>query len=554
MPELPCGLNISNASVQSSGAPVHPHENLPDLNAKYTITSEVLGTGSSAVVKKATRKDNSDVNEIAVKFMKVTGDEGLCDVIQREFHLIKELRHPSIVQAYDLFLAPDRSLAALCMQLVRGSTLKDLVKKQGAIQEDTMRPIFKQLISGLSYLHRKRVMHRDLKPDNLLIEDGLEHLRICDFNVARKLAEGRTLTPLITDKHFSAPEVLLCDAKMGERADIWGAGVCLHYALTGGMTLPGISEIEHLPPRQLGQRLLDITEKQRLRWVEKPGLSWESPAVNVLWGCTHPDAYQRPEPYLLMAHPWLSRIEDVTGQEYKKKHMSHTAEAMETCALRVCSTGFGSNLDDNTMKPPFKAGGGMTSKIDSRGNVIVNSPKEVYEEEKKKTQFWTTPNVEGLDMAEEDLFDTSNLDENLYEVSSVVSPHSSQNHSVANSRSNSRRPSFHAFDVRGLSSPKSLASPKSLESPKSPANPASFCSGDLSPKSTRDRETSLQTVTEAPVCTLASALERMAQGTKSSKRTKEKKKKNDGYPGADDKDMILLSEKREEHDHSSAAH
>jgi hypothetical protein len=333
---------------------------------------------------------------------------------------------------------------------------------------------------------------------------------------------------------------------MGERADIWGAGVCLHFALTGGMTLPGILKIEHLPPSKLGERLLSVTEKERLTWIEQPGLSWESPAVNVLWGCTHPDASERPEPSLLMAHPWLSRI-DVPGQEHAKKRTGLSAQAMETCAIRVCSNPFGSN---DVIDLPCKERGG-TTKIDSHGNVIINPAKEVDAQQKsnKANRFWTTPNVENLDMNEEELFDTSKLDPSHYEVeasSGLTSLRSSQ----CNSISSSRRPSV---EIRSLASPNSVASPKFCATPRSldlstlsPTSARRGSKGSASPPSgtRRNSRESLDTVDEVPI-TLAAALERLAQGAGSasmSRDTTKTKKKQSGYPAADGQDLMAMRE------------
>merc|ERR1719191_1313501 len=104
------------------------------------------------------------------------------------------------------------------MQLVEGTTLHDAVKAKGKVAEATMRPLFNQLSSALLYLHSRRITHRDLKPDNILVCSTMDMLFICDFNCAHNLRDSATLTCQVGTMTFSSPELLLGDgAVLGEQ-------------------------------------------------------------------------------------------------------------------------------------------------------------------------------------------------------------------------------------------------------------------------------------------------------------------------------------------------
>jgi serine/threonine protein kinase len=240
------------------------------------------------------------------------GDEELCEVVRKEFKIMKSLRHPNIVKVHDLYFSPNMTKAYLCMDLVRGGTLQGAVERHGKISEATMRPLFEQLASALSYLHCKRITHRDLKPDNLLVSESLDKLYICDFNYARKLADGCTLTNRVGAMAFASPEMLLGTGILGEQMDIWSVGLCLYFALSGGCT-PTKGKKGFADQKAFGEYLANANAAERLEWIRLIGLSKESLVAQVLWACLNPDPSKRPDAMLLLAHPWVSPTDDMDG-------------------------------------------------------------------------------------------------------------------------------------------------------------------------------------------------------------------------------------------------
>jgi serine/threonine protein kinase len=284
------------------------------LHANYIVSGCILGQGTTAVVKRARCKKHG--YEVAVKEAKIYGDEELGEIMRKEFELMKSLRHPNIVEVYDFYLAPNLTKVYLCMQLIEGESLQSCVNARGKILEETMHPLFEQLVSALAYLHCKRITHRDLKPDNVLVCNSMDKLFICDFNTARKLADGGALTNQVGTMLFAPPEMLLGQGLMGEQADIWSVGMCLYFALSGGSTLATGRDFHS--NASFGEYLANASSAKRQQWIASAGISQESSVAQVLWACLNPDAAQRPDATLLLAHPWVTREEDIPSIPHSK--------------------------------------------------------------------------------------------------------------------------------------------------------------------------------------------------------------------------------------------
>lgn len=276
----------------------------PDLLASYEVLPDILGQGTTAVVKRGRRKA-PPYGEVAIKVGNTCTDEERCRLAQQEFELLKSLKHPGIVEVYDFFVAPSMSKSYLVMELVCGHTLQALVGKHGPMKERAVQPLFKQLASVICYLHRKRVIHRDLKPDNLLIDAGLERLCIGDFNSAKSLVDSEGLTPRVGTLVYNAPETLLGKCFSGEKADIWAAGLCLFFALSGNAPFACTS---FTSPTALGKHLTAVSLSDRCKWIKSLGVCVDSSVSQCLLGCLNPDPEQRLDSMLLLAHPWVSCI------------------------------------------------------------------------------------------------------------------------------------------------------------------------------------------------------------------------------------------------------
>jgi serine/threonine protein kinase len=196
---------------------------------RYEIKSE-LGRGGMATVYRAF--DSSFDREVAIKVLprEFLHNPQFIDRFQREIKTIAQLEHPAIVQVYDV--GEHEGVPFFVMRFMPGGSLSDMIKKGRFNPQDTAR-IVERLASALSYAHRKGVIHRDLKPDNILFnEDGYPF--ISDFGIA-KISEAHTnLTGsgIIGTPAYMSPEQATGDA-LDHRSDVYGLGVIVYQMLSG---------------------------------------------------------------------------------------------------------------------------------------------------------------------------------------------------------------------------------------------------------------------------------------------------------------------------------
>lgn len=200
------------------------------LDGRYEIR-EIIGVGGMAVVYKA--YDNIDDRIVAVKILK---DEFLANEefrrrFKNESKAIAVLSHPNIVKVYDVSYG-DR-LQYIVMEYVEGITLKEYIQQQGVINHREAVFFVMQILRALQHAHDKGIVHRDIKPQNiLLLENGA--IKVTDFGIARfSASETRTMTDsTIGSVHYISPEQARGDIT-DDKADIYSVGVMLYEMLTG---------------------------------------------------------------------------------------------------------------------------------------------------------------------------------------------------------------------------------------------------------------------------------------------------------------------------------
>lgn len=200
------------------------------LDGRYEIR-EIIGVGGMAVVYKA--YDNIDDRIVAVKILKeeFLANEEFRRRFKNESKAIAVLSHMNIVKVFDVSYG-DR-LQYIVMEYVEGITLKEYIQQQGVVSHREAVFFIMQVLRALQHAHDKGIVHRDIKPQNiLLLENGV--IKVTDFGIARFFAsETRTMTDsAIGSVHYISPEQARGDVT-NDKADIYSVGVMLYEMLTG---------------------------------------------------------------------------------------------------------------------------------------------------------------------------------------------------------------------------------------------------------------------------------------------------------------------------------
>ena len=203
------------------------------VSGRYEIRA-VLGTGGAGIVYKAFDRELNEV--VALKTLHpdaVANDPGAIERLKSEIRLARRISHRGVVRTYDL--GEDSGTYFLTMEYISGTALSDLIARDKRLPVSAVYSIARQLARALEVAHEQGIMHRDIKPQNImLLADGT--LKIMDFGIARLVVRSTTaLTQAgmaVGTPGYMAPEQLM-DADVDARADLYACGVVLYECLTG---------------------------------------------------------------------------------------------------------------------------------------------------------------------------------------------------------------------------------------------------------------------------------------------------------------------------------
>ena len=254
------------------------------LGERYEVISRI-GAGGMADVYKA--QDHKLNRLVAVKVLKpeFREDTGFVAKFQKEAQAAAMLSHPNVVNVFDV--GEDRGLYYIVMELIEGITLKNYITKKGKLSVKEATSIAIQVSLGLEAAHNRGIVHRDVKPQNIIIStDG--KVKLSDFGIA-KASDSNTITANVMGSvHYSSPEQVrggFADAK----SDIYSLGITMYEMVTGRVPFDGDSTvsiaIKHLQeemvspsrytpdlPYSLEQIILKCTQKNPERRYQKVGV------------------------------------------------------------------------------------------------------------------------------------------------------------------------------------------------------------------------------------------------------------------------------------------
>jgi len=253
------------------------------LDGKYLIDSR-LGAGGMGTVYQGTRLHIGDTVAIKILHKDTISDIQAAERFRREAQATSRLKHPNAVSIYDFGITGD-SLAYIVMELVEGKSLRRIIKRQGQLSPHALDEILGQICDALDEAHRNNMVHRDIKPDNIIVNTSPSGLRVkvLDFGIAKlhNVSSGMidlTATgSVMGTPQYMSPEQCMDEALDG-RSDVYSLGIVLYEALAGRVpftsttaTAVAVAQVNQKPPslRALNPSISPILEAVVMHALEK---------------------------------------------------------------------------------------------------------------------------------------------------------------------------------------------------------------------------------------------------------------------------------------------
>ena len=249
---------------------------LAPLSGRYEL-EEIIGTGGMSMVYRAW--DLKYDREVAVKVLRAefTEDEDFIRRFNVEAQAASKMSHPNIVNMYDV--GRDGDTRYIVMEYVRGMTLKDQIRQQGKIETRRAVQIAQRILAAMDHAHEKGIVHRDIKPQNILI-DREGNVKVADFGIARVVnsASGTKVGGNVMGSvHYFSPEQAN-GAVVDTKSDLYSVGVVLYEMLTGSVPFEGetavaiaLKHINDKParPSELNENISNALDEVILKALEK---------------------------------------------------------------------------------------------------------------------------------------------------------------------------------------------------------------------------------------------------------------------------------------------
>ncbi|KAG9301509.1 hypothetical protein G9A89_008361 [Geosiphon pyriformis] len=205
---------------------------------------EKLGEGTYATVYKGKNRMNGEI--VALKEIHLDSEEGAPSTAIREISLMKELKHSNIVRLQDVIHTENKLMLVFEYMDQDLKKYMDTHGNHGALDPFTIKSFMYQMLRGISFCHENRVLHRDLKPQNLLINKN-GNLKLADFGLARAFGiPVSTFSNEVVTLWYRSPDVLLGSRSYSTSIDIWSAGCIMAEMYTGRPLFPGTTNDDQL--------------------------------------------------------------------------------------------------------------------------------------------------------------------------------------------------------------------------------------------------------------------------------------------------------------------
>ncbi|WP_344444007.1 Stk1 family PASTA domain-containing Ser/Thr kinase [Kitasatospora nipponensis] len=217
------------------------------LDGRYRVEQRIA-VGGMATVYRGTDTRLDRVLALKVMHPALAGDAGFTDRFIREAKAVARLSHANVVNVFDQ--GADRGVVFLAMEYVPGRTLRDVLRDRGALSVRAALDVLEPVLAALGAAHRAGLVHRDVKPENVLITDG-GLVKVTDFGLVRLLSDAdsavtSTTTPglIMGTVSYLAPEQIQPAGGTDQRVDVYAAGIMLYELLTGAKPYVGDNPLQ----------------------------------------------------------------------------------------------------------------------------------------------------------------------------------------------------------------------------------------------------------------------------------------------------------------------
>ncbi|CCF55806.1 hypothetical protein KAFR_0A03710 [Kazachstania africana CBS 2517] len=279
------------------------------------VTLGILGEGAGGSVSKCKLKEGSKI--FALKTINTLNtDPEFQKQLFRELLFNKSFKSAYIVRYYGMFTDEGNSLIYLAMEYMGGRSLdavyRNLLKRGGRISEKVLGKISESVLRGLSYLHEKKVIHRDIKPQNILINE-LGEVKLCDFGVSGE-AVNSLATTFTGTSFYMAPERIQ-GQPYSVTCDVWSLGLTILEVAKGKFPFDSdkVQDNANIAPIELLVLILTFTPE--LKDEPENDIFWSDSFKSFIEYCLKKDPGDRPSPRQMLNHPWIQ------GQMKKKVNM-----------------------------------------------------------------------------------------------------------------------------------------------------------------------------------------------------------------------------------------
>jgi len=200
-----------------------------------------LGSGTYGMVK-AGKHIESQV-PVAVKLITKTNLTTMeKKTVKTEAEVMNYVHHQNIVSLFAVF--ENRNQICMVMEYAGGGELLDYITRRTRLSEIEARRFFIQLLDGIGYAHSKRIVHRDIKAENVFLDEKLEMIKIGDWGFASLYKSDQVTDYSCGTLHYAAPEILSQGSTIGPEVDVWALGVLLYFMVCGWLPFRGTTDFE----------------------------------------------------------------------------------------------------------------------------------------------------------------------------------------------------------------------------------------------------------------------------------------------------------------------